>query len=65
MTNFDVIKESSPEEVAKMILPKCAELESKYLYSDLDAFDIIDMLEIDFADWLNREIKFNDSEVME
>ncbi len=55
MTNRKYLNKCSNDDFAEAVLRKAAELESKYFDSELDAFDIIDCIEADFAEWLAQE----------
>ena len=57
MTNRQYLQKLSNDDFAEAVLRKAAELEGKYMNSELDAFDIIDMIEMDFVAWLSE--KFN------
>ena len=54
ITNREFLNTCTNDEFAETVLRKSAELEKKYMDSELDAFDTIDCIEADFVEWLNK-----------
>lgn len=54
ITNREFLRTCTNDEFAEIVLRKSAELEKKYMDSELDAFDLIDCIEADFAEWLDK-----------
>lgn len=57
MTNRQHLQKLSNDDFAEAVLRKAAELEGKYMDSELDPFDMKDMIEMDFSAWLSEKYK--------
>lgn len=55
MTNRQHLQKLSNDDFAEAVLRKAAEFEGKYMNSELDPFDMMDMIEMDFAVWLSEK----------
>lgn len=57
MTNREYLKTLNNEDFFVAINDKLLFLQAKYMTTELDVFDMQDMIEIDFLSWLETEYK--------